>query len=184
MTRTRTSGPFPTRAMKVSPSTTRTTDAENAAAGICGDSTGPGAMTGGAETPSPDPHATGMVTTRASTARTAAARRMGAIVAAAAVTFVSGEQSVDGLQGDLGLGDRTLRRVHLRVRLCPGRERPQRPRPGPGEEAESAGRRGHDLCGELAGGVEQPHVGATLRLAVTSDGPLDDGFRRHVDPLQ
>src|SRR3954447_15959752 len=210
MMRTRTFGPLPTRARKVSPSTTRTTEAENAPAGICGDSTGPGSITGGAETPSRDPHATRIVKTSASTARTAKARRIPRLCRDEPTTergdstlWTAGQ--VNGalvtrplpppchpgparhcydLQGDLRLRDGSLRGVNLRVRLRTGGQCAQRPRPGPGEEAERPGRGRHHLGSELAGGVEQPHISATLRLAVTRDGPLDDGFRGHVDPLQ
>ena len=45
-------------------------------------------------------------------------------------------------------------------------QRPQRPRPGRGEEPEHALRRGHDLGGELAGAVEQPDVRAADRLTL------------------
>ena len=50
-------------------------------------------------------------------------------------------------------------------------QRPQRPLPGGGEEPELARRRGHDLGGELAGGVEQAHVGPADRVPTVRRGP-------------
>jgi hypothetical protein len=62
--------------------------------------------------------------------------------------------------------------VPVAIGVLTGRQRAQRPLAVAGEEPEVAGRRGRHLGGELAGPVEQPHVGvAADRLAVAVTWP-------------
>src|SRR5690349_22342639 len=82
----------------------------------------------------------------------------------------------DGSEGDLDLGDAADGGMHRTVdRLRLGGERAQRPLAVTREEPEVAGGTGRDLGGELAGAVEQAHVRAADRVAVTHDLALDDG---------
>src|SRR3954470_8125429 len=89
------------------------------------------------------------------------------------------------LQSERRLGDFALLGFDARVRLGLTRaEGADRPRTRPREEAERAGRRGHDLGGELTRGVEQPHVGTALGLPTTTDRALNDRFGRHINPFE
>jgi hypothetical protein len=63
-------------------------------------------------------------------------------------------------------------------------QRAQRPRPGCGEEPESAGGRRLHLGGELVLVVQQPHVGTGDRAVLARDRALDDRLPAHVDPLR
>src|SRR3954467_1353851 len=83
------------------------------------------------------------------------------------------------------LGHTPDRRVDRLVHgLGPWRKRTQGPLAVAGEEAEMTTGRGRYLGGELAGPVEEPHVGVGHGLAVTHDLPLDHRLLRDVDALE